>query len=285
MTDLDGDQVRRFFETAQERQLIHMRRSAGREREAWTADPVFQRYHFCNVFRCDDRVSGTILSLARAWGDPWRAALAGRLVNRHGTVLRMHDLGRPAEPGELRQLIKEHGLNTNAYRLNTPLGLNNLEGVVLMYERGQALGPQVLSSADVLAAMEAMGQVERLGAFVRYQIVLDLIEMNVFGPRFSDDRAFPGLGAGRGAMRMLGREISGSWEVRRSETYDESLVQGIMSQLLILSRRPENWPRPWRPWTIHEVEGWLCEYDKYARRANNESAGGRRFKGPYAGVA
>jgi len=85
-------------------------------------------------------------------------------------------------------------------------------------------------------------------------------------------------------MRLLGKQLSGSWEersVNRPEITEPQVVQAVMQHLLESSKDSHNWPSHWRPWTIHEVEGWLCEYDKWARRHYNESQGGRKFRGRY----
>lgn len=46
-----------FFETARERHSIYLRRKKGLPREAWTDDPIFRRYSFCNLYRELDRTT------------------------------------------------------------------------------------------------------------------------------------------------------------------------------------------------------------------------------------
>ena len=69
---LDGlvldDPVAAFFDFCRERERIRVRREAG-EPPPWSADPVFQRGRFLNVFREDDRVSKAILRFARPVAD------------------------------------------------------------------------------------------------------------------------------------------------------------------------------------------------------------------------
>lgn len=275
MFELLEEQVRMFFQTAVERQMILERRQAGLPRGHWTQDPVFRDRYFCNVFRCDDRVSAQILNLACRWQDPWHACLAGRLVNRSETLEQFAMLNRPATTEEFSEVTAGFGVNTNAYRINTPLGLNNLEGIWLMYQEGRHRGSHFLSQKDIPAALSTMADL-RLGGFVGYQIVLDLIELQAFPAGFKDDWAWPGIGAERGARRAIGHKLSPDWKRRRNAPMIE--ITGIMHQLL--ERSLIHWPSHWRAWTIHEVEGWLCEYDKWARYTNGESAGGRKFKGP-----
>ena len=282
---LDPEQTRLFWWTARERQQILLNRRAGMPRDQWTSDPVMRSHHFCNVFRCDDRVSLAVLRLAERWGDSWCAALVGRLINRYETLTAL-SLGEAPSPNEFRQFAQVFGLNTNAYRLNTPLGLNNLEGLVAMYRDGRELGEAVQAQRNVPDALAVMGQVKRLGGFTGYQIGLDLIEVGFFGSDFVDDWAWPGPGAGRGVARLLGHVISGSWEERRLACWGQKkenldLQHEVMTLLLQQAQDDCNWPHEWRAWTIHEVEGWLCEYDKWARRHFNESAGGRKYKGQY----
>jgi hypothetical protein len=266
---LDPEQERLFWWTARERQRMLLRRQAGWPREEWTTDPVFRSHHFCNVFRRDDRVSGAVLRLSIAWGDCWAAALAGRLVNRHETIELLATLTHRASPFQLAEAIFRCGINTQAYRLNTPLGLNNHGGVVSLYERNLPLGPGVLDTPGGY-----------LAGFVGYQIRLDLLEMQVPDTK---DRLWAGPGCWRGAERLLGRKPDGDWRVRSIKRNDgrkdQSEVEAVMFTLL--AHAPNNWPLSWRPWTTHEVEGWLCEYDKWARRHYNESARGRKYKGVY----
>ena len=273
---LHPDHERLFWWTARERQNILLRRQAGLPRDQWTQDPVFRSHHFCNVFRSDDRVSQMIIRLTKRLGR-FNAALTGRLINRYETL----DMILKGET--IREAMAACGINTNAYRLNTPLGLNKAEGLHVMMNEAQLRRDRVLTALSIPAALAVLGEVSCLGGFVGYQIILDLIELGAFSSDFVDDWCWAGPGAGRGAMRLLGQKPSGSWMDRsvwgRPEDKHPELVQAVMSHLL--TQAPANWPTAWRPWTIHEVEGWLCEYDKWARRTFNESPGGRRFKGRY----
>lgn len=83
--------VEQFFWLARERYQIKLRKDAGLSRPEWTTDPLLSKYHFCNVFRADDRVSRAIRELAGRW-DPWPAVLLGRLCNKEATVRAMGDI-------------------------------------------------------------------------------------------------------------------------------------------------------------------------------------------------
>lgn len=114
--------VEQFFWLARERYQIKLRKDAGLPRPEWTTDPLLSKYHFCNVFRADDRVSRAVRALADAWEDPVAAVLQGRLANREGTVMALAHHRYPATVERFMSACLDHGINTNAYRLNTPEG-------------------------------------------------------------------------------------------------------------------------------------------------------------------
>ncbi len=59
-----------------------------------------------------------------------------------------------------------------------------------------------------------------------------------------------------------------------------SLPELVIASLLKQSKDPANWPFTHIPWNIHDCEGWLCEYDKWARHAYEAAPTGRKYT-PY----
>lgn len=276
-------EVEAFFWLARERYQIKLRKDAGEPRP-WTQDRLLQRYHFCNVFRVDDRVSQAIHALAAKW-QPWPAVVLGRLCNKEATIQAMGNvgLGLLLAP-EFRLVCRQHGINTNAYRLNTPAGLNSVDGLVELVERTLPLGIWVQDAADIPDALKRLGPY--LNGFVGYQIILDLVDLGWFPSTFDSSFAWPGPGAVRGALRVAGIPFDDQWEsrARRGLFTPEQLAvyHRVLAHLHRKAGEERYWPWVERPWSIHEVEFMMCEYDKYTRKGpaleRGERVSGRLYK-------
>lgn len=281
-------EVEAFFWLARERYQIKLRKDAGEPRP-WTQDRLLQRYHFCNVFRVDDRVSRAIHALADAWSDPFQAVLQGRLCNKEATILALGQRCRyPATSTPFGDICREQGINTNAYRLNTPLGLNNVDGLVALLKRANTDRPELReelqAAPNVPAALRCLGPY--LNGFVGYQIVLDLVDLGWFPSTFDSSFAWPGPGAVRGALRVAGIPFDDQWEsrARRGLFTPEQLAvyHRVLAHLHRKAGEERYWPWTERPWSIHEVEFMMCEYDKYTRKGpaleRGERVSGRLYK-------
>lgn len=230
---------------------------------------------FCNVWREHDKTSVVILDILRRHKPQVRPALAVglRLINRHATLLDFRH-GEPLRQ-ELGRLVSV-GINTNAYRINTPLGLNNKTGVLLFLDRAQeahsalaAVANQAVSFRQLHAEVQALSG---LGSFIAYQALLDLRDLSML--RTKDDWAYPGPGAARGLARLAGTYKEARWDAKeyRLDSRTNSAAPELVDRLLELTpvlREILGWDR----WSVHETEGWLCEWDKYERlRARNKLA-------------
>lgn len=102
-----ADPVQAFFDWCRERESIRMKREVGLP-PPWSADPVFQRGRFLNVFREDDKGSKAILRfVGRAGPDlPERlhALFFARWCNRHSTLDRL-DPRLLRQPERLRHFL------------------------------------------------------------------------------------------------------------------------------------------------------------------------------------
>jgi hypothetical protein len=94
MENQPNDTVR-FVDFVRERETIRKKKEAGKS-WPWTADPVLQKYYFCNVRREHDRTTKWI---ATNWRDPnagdidcWFAMAVARFVNWPPTLI---NLGYP----------------------------------------------------------------------------------------------------------------------------------------------------------------------------------------------
>lgn len=311
-------EVRNLFALARERYRVKLKREAG-EAPPWTDDPLLANYHVCNVFRDDDAVSRYMMRdlLPRLhaahpdmWCVPLVAAVVGRLVNNERAIAGLYH-----GPEHSHRLCLGTGLchdwdealhaitvNTQAYRVNTPLGLNNRKG----YEQiiHQALGHSWFYPASLQEAFEQFVRVG-LSPFIAYQAAHDL-KGNVLPAEPIDGYSwtFIGPGALRGALRLNGHDLA-KWvaESGRAKVADhrpgavkDSWIRGALRDLagvpysnaqawgsmwarvlLGHSANPELWPSEWPPWALGEAEHMLCEYDKIERWRQLGPGPARRF--------
>ena len=101
------DPARAFFDWCRERERIRAKREQGLP-PPWSADPVFQRGRFLNVFREDDKGSRAILRFVRQAGktvpELLHALFFARWCNRHSMLDRL-DPRLLRQPERLRHFL------------------------------------------------------------------------------------------------------------------------------------------------------------------------------------
>lgn len=265
--NLDQQRVERFFQLAWEREDIRLRRAAG-EPAPWTRDELFANRHFCNVYRKHDKTTVEIYRLLNA--DVNRAnvpatALCLRLINRYESFMFAGHRG-PLGIVEFKELSQK--LNTNAYRINTPLGLNSHAGVFMLiddiWDNRAVINQTIEDAPSVREAWANIHLASGVSDFIRYQAILDLRGIGAFAGK-QDDWAYAGMGARRGLARITGQDVAVGWTSNDYRNYHHSLKDEWTQEVMqaITAQAQALWGRG--PWGIHETEGWLCEYDKYER--------------------
>lgn len=262
----------RFWHTARERESIRLRKEAGLPPELWTDDPVFRSGRFCNVWRQYDKTTAAILRVLREQAEYQRlaGAVCLRMVNRYDNISQLS--GRLG----LRDYhaLTDRGLHTRAYRINTPQGLNSFSGVRQVQAR--AAGSAVLlhtlqgSSRSFRELVQGVRHLLGMSEFIAYQAVLDIRDLGLI-PHVADDWAYVGPGAVRGAQRLLGHDprpapgtvtnFCGGPAFRPDRQQEPRAHAAAI--LEVLAQRGEE--ETGQPWSVHEAEGWLCEFDKYER--------------------
>lgn len=285
--------VDRLFSDARERYQIKLKREAG-EAKPWTEHPFMKDIHLCNVFRDDDAVSRYVMKqlLPANPGQEWWLVVLARLVNNEHSLAKL----------DLNSIdLSSAVLNTSAYKLNTPRGLNSREGIMelVLTARRKNWAPEV-SLEGAWKALTSFG----LSAFIAYQAAHDL-KGSVLDhvPPDADTWAFMGIGAERGALRLRGHDLI-EWYRRqgfkdqtdgtrpdalpggarikkalRELEGSEAWALGAARELLALSGLGELWPLSWPAWHLGEAEHMLCEFDKLERWRQIGPAGARRFRG------
>lgn len=285
--------VAELFSDARERYRIKLKRDAGEPRP-WTNHQFMKQFHLCNVFRDDDAVSRYVMKeLLPAYpGQEWSLAVMSRLINNEHS-LKLIDLNAIDLTGVT--------LNTSAYKLNTPLGLNSRAGIIELITRARAKNWSPETTLEgAWRSLISFG----LSAFIAYQAAHDLKGTALPAvPLDADDWTFMGIGAERGALRLRGHDLTSWWKSKgykaqrdgtRLETYagganikkalrelegSEAWALEAAKELLALSGLDELWPLSWPAWHLGEAEHMLCEFDKLSRWRQIGPAGARRFRG------
>jgi len=293
------DAVRRFFAYARERHQIYVNRVLLRKEPPWTKDPILQQYRFTNVFRELDRTTiwfrVNVRDLYSTTPSGLLATVLFRWFNRietGETLFMQPSLFSKRTPFEeflktgdkqvLKSALEKQGppYTTGSYIINThgPLGngYSKLDGVLNQFEAfaqrdWRKYASRLLRDNDVtLEEIHSwlMKDTLGIGDFMAYEIVSDLrwTRLASTAPDIMT-WANPGLGAQRGAGRILGignkTTKKGKVKAKRA-TNQESLE--LMRHLLKLATVRKNWPWPkWSRWEMREVEHTLCEFDKYER--------------------
>jgi hypothetical protein len=275
-----------YWRFAVERQAIFFRRLQG-ESPPWTADPIFQRYRFCNAYRASDRVTQFLIReviyqpelttqdlllrivLFRLFSRPqtWQALEAA-----HGGI-RASSFDPARFSATLDgQLAAGEPVYTSAFILpaasefgHARKHANHLALVEHMLRTG--LPRAVASSRSLEQVYRALLEYPSIGPFLAYQIAIDLnySELIDFD---EDDFTAPGPGALRGIAKCFESTAGWSdariihWMVDRQE--EEFARLGLQFQSL--------WGR-----LLHAIDcqNLFCEVDKYARAAFPELSSNR----------
>jgi len=290
-----------FFATARERYEIHRRRrdfavpTFGKDDSShWTQDPVFQQWRFCNVHREMDRTTVWFKENIR---DPLNAAaldqtparlfdlvmgvIIFRWFNRISTGEIIKDLildGWDRKEAQRRLGNAPGAILTGAYMVRTPFGMTKLEGVLSYVEHaGMELtrNPTFLRWGHSLhEAHEDLLVLPGMGRFTSYEVVTDLRHTCLLG---GAEDIMTWASAGPGCARGLGWVMNEEPQLfNYTSRQDQSEMNLLMYNLLMMSRQEEYWPQYWTPWEMREVEHWACEFDKY-KRAEKGDRLKRRF--------
>lgn len=285
--------VAELFADARERYSIKLKRDSGAPKP-WTDHPFMKQFHLCNVFRDDDAVSQYVMKelLPSHPGQEWSLVVTSRLINNEHSLkaldLNAIDLSRVS-------------LNTSAYKLNTPLGLNSRAGIMELIVKAKLKNWAPETTLEgAWRSLTSFG----LSAFIAYQAAHDLKGSALPAvPLDADDWTFMGIGAERGALRLRGHDLiqwytAQGFKKQEDGTRPDALPGGARikkalrelegseawavdaaKELLALSGLDELWPLSWPAWHLGEAEHMLCEFDKLSRWRQIGPAGARRFRG------
>ena len=260
--------IDRFFATARERYRMKLRRFAG-EDVPWTTDPILSAWRFCNVHREDDKTTVWFRENVRSHLTRETAVfstVAFRWFNRieTGQLIRDFLVSGTWDTHVVRKRLKDvRPLTTGAYIINSPWGMNKLDGILQCLGKARRLIPKLEIGSSLRESWRELQALQCFGSFMAYEVVSDLRWTPVLAD--AEDRmtwAAAGPGCARGLGRVL-RDDPNHFHYGSASGQAEML--DLMQTLLAYSRDTLYWPAAWRHWEMREVEHWACEFDKYER--------------------
>ena len=277
------EELDRYFYWINERESIRYVKEQTDETPPYSKDPIFNNYKFCQVFREDDRTTRWfrrhIREPLKDDPDVFMATVIFRWFNLidTGRTLIENDLLFNWDRQKAIDLIKEQDQwITGAYIIKTPNGMDKVSGVAECishmwndreYLIEQSKGCNLETFWKIIRAYPYMGP------FMAYEVVTDLRHtciLNQANDIYTWANAGPG--AMRGLNRLTGRDLkyarrTHDWCDEMVELY--SLCEGNLSPLIARSSNE---------FELREIEGGLCEFDKYSRIYKGEGRTRSIFK-------
>ena len=277
MTEFIPAELDRYCYWQTERESIRIKKESAVLSPPWTDDPILQEFKFCQVFREDDRTTRWfrthIREPMRNEEDVLMATIIFRWFNliETGRTLIDHDLLRKWNRKKaIYEITKQPKWITGAYIIKTPNGMDKVTGVAECVSHIWKARESILSRLHENlvkgeSSLEATWLILRdypyMGPFMAYEVVTDL--RHTYLLENANDImtwANAGPGAMRGLNRLTGRPLDYSrqshpWCKEMQDLFKE--VKKVLAPSIIF-RNGANYE-------MREIEGGLCEFDKYSR--------------------
>ena len=246
-----------------EREKIRVKKEAG-EMRPWTADPILDKYRFCNVRREDDKVTRWI---RRNWSKPEHpnfilAMTIARLVNWPDTLEELKFPEVWDEHHFINIINRRQARGQKAWSSAYIVSTNGHAVAKPVYVAGAVLGPIAARCAagvwptPLRGLYGALRAFQGVGSFIAGQIVADA--KNTIGSvwRWEDtpdwfEFVVPGPGSKRGLARLLGKPAP----YTLSDTLFMMRFDVAASAALEIDNELCN----------QDIQNCLCEFDKYMR--------------------
>ena len=269
------DRLDLYFYWIHERETIRIAKEVERRPQPWTDDPILQKFKFCQVFREDDRTTRWFKHHIRnVWRDDPEVLMATVIFRwfnfiETGRTLLKHNLHIEWDRKKaIEEITKQDQWITGAYIIKTPNRMDKVTGVAEcvshMWGDREKLVDEILESKSLEKAWKILRDYPYMGPFMAYEVVTDL--RHTYLLRDATDIltwANAGPGAMRGLNRLAGRSLD---FCRRTHPWNDE-----MRNLWEISRERLN-PNliDLSQFEMREIEGGLCEFDKYSRILNEE---------------
>ena len=277
MTEFIPAELDRYCYWQTERESIRYKKEAQLLPSPWTDDPILQEFKFCQVFREDDRTTRWFRTHIR---EPMRndeevlmATIIFRwfnLIETGRTLINYDLLKRWNRKKAISIITKQPKWITGAYIIKTPNGMDKVTGVAECISHIWKAKESILSrlheslakdEASLEEAWVILRDYPYMGPFMAYEVVTDLRHTYLLeNAKDIMTWANAGPGAMRGLNRLTGRPLD---YCRKSHPWCEEM-QDLFEQVKkrlppsIIFRNGFNYE-------MREIEGGLCEFDKYSR--------------------
>jgi len=282
MTEFIAEELDRFCYWQTEREHIRLQKEEYKLPSPWTKDPILQEFKFCQVFREDDRTTRWFKNHIREPLSKSPDVILATIIFRWfnfiptGRTLLENDLLLNWHGDTAIEVIKQQPQwITGSYIIKTPNGMDKVTGVVdcinnIWKERTWLTKKLEFDKSQGESSLESAWKLLReypyMGPFMAYEVVTDLRHTYILNE--ANDImtwANAGPGAMRGLNRLTGRPLdyskrSHDWNMEMQELY-KLVVNRLPSSIMF---------RNDRPYELREIEGGLCEFDKYSRILKGE---------------
>ena len=271
-----------FWSWIRERERIRKNKEAGKP-YPWTADPIFQKYRFTNVYRQLDRTTielnerihpnfkkgmdlvlfNIILFRLFNWTETydlmggWQKTWSEKKTERVSKKLHKHSKnGGKVFTGAY--IITNNGMKCDKIDLY-------LEASMYAWNMRKHLLTEIYRAASMEASVEICRLLPMAGNFVGYELTCDFRYTPILD-KATDIMTW--ANPGPGAMRGLNRIFRGNVKKKPDGKDKRNIYVKEMQQLLKKSRSQLRLLKI--PLEMREIEHSLCEYDKYMRVAQGE---------------
>jgi len=249
---MNTERIEQFSYWIRERESIRIKKDAG-EKRLWSEDPIFNRFHFCNVHREDDRGTKELRDVVHKHKVekedlPWVYTVA-RLFNKASSLDMV--LRKSASWRELLQDERARGriVFHTAYVVSTcGKKMDKIEYVHNVMDEVQNIE---VPDTSCWEAYEALRKVDGLGSFLAAQVVADLKRDGYIDPNCKDFDTFSVIGPG--SKKGLDFIFEGGTTERNYASRIGDL-EGVL-------------PEDIRAMEIdrQDLQNCLCEFSKYMR--------------------
>lgn len=251
-----------------EREAIRIRKETGQP-QPWTKDPILATWRFCNVNRCDDRVTRAIFQWWRKGtkyhGDEWISLVVARLVNWPSSLERMGFM-QEWQPKRFLAAMKRPGkvwggayiVSTNGVTMPKPEYIAERVITPVWLARGDAPMGNLAEFTNWLTTFNGFK------GFMANQVVTDM--KYLYEPLVGADDwtsfVLPGPGTKRGMNRLHDLPLN-------ANIPDDKFMPMVLE---LRHRLSKDLPLPFEEMflDLNNLTNCLCEFDKYIRVRNGE---------------
>lgn len=290
-----------------ERHKIYLRKNVEGMKKPWTSDPMLQSYRFCNIYRQLDTVSmwinDNIIEPYERHPNLWFMLAIARLINWPDTLQELMDRKVwPVDDWNPKRFYealvdrkdRKEKIITGAYIINSvfPKGFDAPDKSKIYYIPYVGLDPlfqnrEELSRAcksTMAKAVESLKKNQGWGAFMAYQVIVDLSYSDRWLRRAEDFNSYtsPGPGTTRGMNRLI---YGGRKNLLNGDKLNEPMIKARkeINRYLKETVPEEYWTGDFRTGfstlEMSNVSNSFCEYDKYVRLISGQGEPRSRYAG------